>query len=82
MPRKPYKAKSLPAAQRRIRAHEKLYSRLIEMLGDYTRERRLLAMLAAAGPAFSNPIAAAEATKVRDEILAHECRMKLDGSWL
>lgn len=78
---KPYKAKSLAGAQRRVRALLKQRAHLISLLERYVSERKALAKLAAKGPAFSNPLEAFAAEKVRDAVL-NELGMNPDGSFL
>lgn len=74
-----YKAKSLTGAERRVRQLERNYKRLDELAGRWRKERQLLAMLAADGPCFSNPILVAKAKQMRDEILRVECRLTPEG---
>jgi hypothetical protein len=76
----PYKARSLAAAQRRVRMLEKRMDERLELIEQYAHERKLLALLAADGPGFSNPIHAANAIAIRDQILA-SMRMNPDGSY-
>ena len=71
------KAKSIDAAQRKIRRLDEENAALRARLDDGARIRRrledtveLLAMLAADGPAFLSPITAREAIDRRDKILA------------
>jgi predicted ATPase len=71
---------------RRVRELLKQIRHLDTILGDYMAqvkklqtEREVLAMLAARGPAFDNPILAAEATKLRDKVL-RECGLNPDGT--
>ena len=49
MKTKPYTAKSLAGAQRRVRDLDKLTTRLTELLEKYAKTRRWMAMLAADG---------------------------------
>lgn len=65
--------KTLAGATRRVRALQKQ----IELLKC---DRMVLAMLAADGPAFYNPLTAATAKTLRDEILRRDCKMNPDGS--
>lgn len=41
-----------------------------------------LAKLAATGPAFSNPLEAAAAERIRDRILREKCNLKPDGTFI
>jgi hypothetical protein len=75
-----YTARSLPAAKREVRALRKSRRQLTELLDRVYRERNLLAMMAADGPAFRNPLLAAEAKNVRDMVLRQSCRLNPDGS--
>jgi ATPase subunit of ABC transporter with duplicated ATPase domains len=83
---KPYKPKSLAGAARKVRqlqrAADQLRSELNDLRRYLVREQhtsRLLARLAATGPAFTNPIIAWEAQARRDQILA-ELGLNPDGS--
>jgi hypothetical protein len=76
----PYKAKTLSGAQTRVRQLLKQREEYSELIGRFRRERKLLAMLAAKGPCFYNPLDAFEAENIRDRILANECRLKPDGT--
>lgn len=69
---KPYTSNSLPAAIREVRMLRKLRGQLSELLEQYARERKLLAMLAADVPQFDNPLKAWEAKELRDQILGHD----------
>lgn len=80
MKRKPYKAKSLAGAQARVRQLLKLQEEAVQLLDRFANERDLLAKLAATGPAFYNPLHAAAASKIRDEILSQRFNMNPDGS--
>lgn len=81
MARATYKAKTISGAEKRVRQLLKCMERRGELLDQWCRERKLLAMLAAKGPAFSNPLHAAAAEKIRNEILA-SMRMNPDGSYM
>jgi hypothetical protein len=76
----PYKAKSLSGAQSKVRRQQKLITEMHELLEQFDRERKLLALLAAKGPAFSNPLVAMAAEKIRDGIL-FKMNMNPDGSY-
>ena len=65
-----YKAKSLAGAERRVRRLQGQIVTLNQILDRWKQERNLLAKLTAAGPAFSNPLEAMAAEKLRNEILA------------
>jgi hypothetical protein len=78
---KPYTAKSLAGAQRRVRELEKQIKELDKALGRRMEECKILAKLAAKGPTFFNPLEIWEAEKVRD----HELRnmnMNPDGTFI
>ncbi len=77
---KPYTARSLPAAQRRVRELVKLNATLMDLLERYGNDRKLLAKLAAKGPAFDSPLKAWAAEKIRDGILAN-LGLNPDGSF-
>lgn len=84
--RKPYKAKSIEGAQRKVRQlqrdNEQLRAELAYVDRYLVREQhtsRLLARLAAKGPAFDNLMVALEAETRRDQILA-ELGMNPDGT--
>lgn len=79
---KPYKAKTLSGAQSRVRDLEKVRAKMEKLLRQYQQERRLLAMLAADGPCFDNPIVVAEAKQMRNNVLRIECRLTPDGKYL
>lgn len=83
---KPYKAKSLAGAQRKARElqrdNQQLYAEIADLKRYLVREQhasRMLARLAAKGPAFDNPLIAWEAEQLRDRILA-ELGLNPDGS--
>lgn len=80
MKEKPYTAKSLAGAQRRVRELDKLVNKITQLLEKYAETRRLMAKLAADGPAFDNPLHAAAAKDLRDTILREECRLNPDGT--
>lgn len=86
MGQKPYQAKSLAGAQRRVRELQKLVHHLDKRLGENARQlvaarqdAAQMAMLAADGPAFYNPLIVVEAKQRRDEILKG-CGINPDGS--
>ena len=56
MTEKPYTAKSLAGAQRRVRELLKQRRELTVLLEVYDHEKKLLARLAAKGPAFDNRV--------------------------
>lgn len=73
---KPYKAKSLKAAERAVRSlrkqraeRDELLNIFDELLNIFDREREMLAKLAAETPQFFNPLHVMEAKKIRDLIL-------------
>lgn len=66
---KPYKAKSLNAAERTVRSLTKQRAERDELLAIFDRERKMLAKLAADTPQFFNPLDVYEAKKIRDLIL-------------
>lgn len=66
---KPYKARSLKAAERAVRSLTKQRDELDELLAIFDRERKMLAKLAADTPQFFNPLDVMEAKKIRDLIL-------------
>jgi len=78
--KKPYKAKSIKSAQRRVRELQRLFDEAVTALGQYAKDRRNLAKLAAEGPAFFNPIEVAAIKRLRDEILRSECKLNPDGT--
>lgn len=80
MARTLYKAKTMTGAEREVRLLRRRLAEVNELLGEYAKTRKLMAMLAAEGPAFNNPLVVYEAKEVRDRILRNECRMKPDGS--
>lgn len=77
---KPYVAKTLTGAQAEVRRLRKQLAETEEMLELLWNDRRMLAMLAAEGPAFFNPLKAMAAKKVRDRVLA-SMNMNPDGSF-
>lgn len=84
--RKLYKAKSIEGAQRKVRQLQRDIEQLRAELADVDRylvreqhTSRLLARLAAKGPAFNNPLVAWEAESRRDKILA-ELGVNPDGT--
>lgn len=66
---KPYKAKSLIGAQRRVRELQKQVRDRDNLLNTFDKERRLLAELSADTPQFYNPLVVMEAKQIRDRIL-------------
>lgn len=80
MKTKPYKAKTISGAQAYVRMLQKSRSEIVALLERYAVERRMMAMLAADGPAFMNPLEAMAAKVKRDEILRDECHLNPDGS--
>ena len=66
---KPYKAKSLKAAERAVRSLRKQRAERDELLNIFDRERKMLAKLAADTPQFFNPLEVMAAKKIRDLIL-------------
>lgn len=82
MARKRYKAKSPSYAQARVRQLEKIVARLDSTVNKYRTEARQLAMLAADGPCFTNPLLNYEAKKIRDEILRIELHLNPDGTYI
>lgn len=64
-----HKFKSLNGALRRIRELRRHINERDELLDSWSRERKLLAKLAADTPQFYNPLQVAEAKRIRDEIL-------------
>lgn len=77
---KPYKAKSLAGAERRVRELMKTVKVLDATLGQYMREGEMLAQLAADGPCFSNPFKIIEAKEVRDRWLRN-MNLNPDGTY-
>lgn len=77
---KPYKATSLRAAEREVRRLRKQVKKFASLWELSHMDRVKLAMLAADGPCFSNPMVAMEAKSRRDEILRTWCRLNPDGS--
>jgi hypothetical protein len=66
---KPYKAKTLSGAERRVRELQGQVVALNELLDRWKQERVLLAKLAAADPMFLNPLEAMAAETLRDQLL-------------
>jgi hypothetical protein len=79
MKAKPYKAKSLSGAERQVRQLRKIVANLNEIAGRFKQERDRMAMLAADGPCFSNPLVVAETKQLRDKILRESCGLRPDG---
>lgn len=77
---KPYKAKSLSGAQALVRALLKQREETAELLTRFYQERNALAMLAANGPCFNNPLVAMEAKQIRNRVLA-EMNINPDGTY-
>lgn len=77
---KPYRARTLAGASRRVRRLEDQVRRLRAELGQLLHERRILAKACADGPAFDNPLWAIQAYNLRDRILRTECHLKHDGT--
>jgi len=73
--------KSIENAERRIRLLEQRIRDYEEICTCKTDALRLLAKLAATGPAFFNPLEAAAAEKIRDELL-YSMRMRPDGTFI
>lgn len=80
MPDKPYVARTITGAQRRVRQLENQVALWRKMHEVAAQERDACALLAAEGPAFKNPLRIIEAKKIRDRVL---WRMGLnpDGSY-
>lgn len=84
----PYRAKSIKSAERKVRAllravecREDVISLLRDDLLRSKKESELLAMLAAKGPAFDNPILAAQAEILRDKVL-NRIGLNPDGTYI
>jgi succinate dehydrogenase flavin-adding protein (antitoxin of CptAB toxin-antitoxin module) len=67
-----YVAKTLSGAQARVRQLQRQIREIDKLLGQFAKERVMLAKLAADTPQFYNPIIVAEAKQIRDRILARE----------
>ena len=80
MKAKPYKARSISGAQQYVRLLLKQRMNTEALLSKWSHERRMLAKLAASGPAFYNPLDVYAAQKIRDVILEKECRLNPDGT--
>jgi hypothetical protein len=85
----PYKGKSIKVAQRKIRELSErlevstgLNVSLQRVILRLENDRRMLAMLAAKGPCFTNPLVAFAAENLRDAVLRDECKLMPDGSFL
>lgn len=65
-----HKFKSIDGAVRRIRELQRAIQDRDELLNRWSRERQLLAKLAADEPHFFNPLDVAQAKKIRDAILS------------
>ncbi len=65
-----YRARTLAGATKRVNELEAHLRHVDELAQKYRAERNLLAMLAAKTPQFFNPLDAARASTIRDEILA------------
>jgi hypothetical protein len=68
--RKPYKARSLKAAEKEVERLRGCLREAMAMIDQHTKESKLMAMLAADAPQFYNPLHVYEAKKLRDEILS------------
>lgn len=77
---KPYTVRSITGAQARVRQLVKQIEERDKLLTRWAGERAMLAKLAADGPAFSNPLDAAAAIAVRDDIL-YRLKLNPDGSY-
>jgi len=75
---KAYKGKSLAGAQRRVRELMRQIEEWKKIVERFDAERKVLAMLAAEGPCFSNPLIVAQAKQTRNEILSR-MNMNPDG---
>lgn len=62
-------AKSLTYLRRRVRELEKVWRETCDLLEQYSKDRKALALLASDKPEFDNPLVCREAKKRRDEIL-------------
>lgn len=85
--RKPYRARTLAGAEKRVRSGVKRIRRLDAKirelqseLGRLLHERRLLAKACADGPAFDKPLWAIQAYNLRDRILREECGLDHNGT--
>lgn len=78
---KPYKARSLKAAENRVNLLQRHLQELDAIARRYKLERDAIAKLAATGPAFFNPLDAAEAEGIRNRVL-REQRMNPDGTFI
>jgi len=76
---KPYKAKSLAGAQRRVRELQKQLQERDRYAVIYRSQALLMAKLAAKGPVFYSPLEAMEAETLRDKLLAQQ-GINPDGS--
>ena len=68
---KPYVAKSISGAQRKVRELQRQIVQRDALLHEWHMERVQLAKLAADTPQFYNPLFAMEAKQIRDRILKH-----------
>lgn len=66
---KPYKSKSLTAANRRVNQLLKQIFEINDLLERFYQERKMMAMLASETPQFFNPLDVLHAKMVRDGIL-------------
>jgi hypothetical protein len=80
MKTKPYTAKTLSGAQALVRSLMKQRRKDNELIYRLTQELKLLAKLAAKGPAFFNPLEAMAAEQLRDRVLRQFCRLNPDGT--
>ena len=76
-----HKFKSVEGAVRRIRQLEKIVVDCSGLLKRFDDERKSLAMLAADGPCFFNPLVAMEAKQLRDELL-RQMKLNPDGTFI
>lgn len=81
-----YIAKSKESAEKEVRRVRRMCKKISSVLSDVAesrrelyKHRRLLAMLAAEGPCFHNPLTVYEVKNLRDAILRDECRLQPDG---
>ncbi len=81
MAKKPYTAKSITGAERMVRSLQKQVVTLDAIATKWNHERKMLAKLAATGPAFFNPLDVMDAERIRDEILA-QIGMRPDGTFI
>lgn len=77
---KPYKAKSISGAERKVRRLQKTVAEYEAIIDRFKHEQMMLAKLAATGPAFMNPFNVIAAEKLRDDLLRRE-GMNPDGKF-